>query len=325
MADFEIDTERLEEFEKTLDPRFPERHGICTQVLGYGEMSTVLAIETDAENELAYKRLPMFKTEQEAATYEALCQEYERVLTSQVGLKLVPSTIVRLKDAARDYVVVYIIQEKLPSDCIGHRVIHLIPPEQTRRLIRAVMQEIKKVFDFNQRHPNELEVTLDGQIANWGVVGFDANNPELDEQIDLVYFDTSSPLLRKNGVEQLDSELFLRAAPSFLVWIIRLLFVQDILNRYYDFRKMVVDLVANFYKEQRPELIPGLVDAVNDFFGDDIKAGVFRPLSVKEVQSFYRQDAWIWRIYLTFRKIDRFLHRLLGKTYPYILPARVKR
>ncbi|MFQ5641925.1 MAG: DUF6206 family protein [bacterium] len=317
--------ERLKQFEKNLDPRFPERNGIPTKVLGYGEISTVLAIETETKKEFAYKRLPMFKAEEEAVTYEALFREYNRVLKERIGLDMVPSATVRLKNKAKDYVTVYIIQEKLPPDCIGHRVIHHITPEETERLIRAVLKNMKKVFDFNREHENELEVALDGQISNWGVVGFDAKRPRLHKDVELVFLDTSSPLMRKDGVEQLDSEWYLRAAPSFLVWIIRLLFVKDILNRYYDFRKVVIDLVANFYKEQRHELIPDLVNTVNDFFRDEIEKGDFKPISVTEVKSYYREDAWIWRIYLTFRKIDRFLHRLIGKDYPYILPANIKR
>jgi hypothetical protein len=43
------------------------------------------------------------------------------------------------------------------------------------------------------------------------------------------------------------------------------------------------------------------------------------------VWAYYREDARIWRLYLAFKKVDRFLHRLLGKDYPYILPDKIKR
>jgi hypothetical protein len=46
---------------------------------------------------------------------------------------------------------------------------------------------------------------------------------------------------------------------------------------------------------------------------------------VPEVRAHYREDAWIWRIYLAFRKVDRALHRLSGKEYCYILPGRIRR
>ena len=72
-------------------------------------------------------------------------------------------------------------------------------------------------------------------------------------------------------------------------------------------------------------LIPDLVDTVNSFFSAEIRAGEVEPITEKEVRAYYREDAWIWRIYLAFRRIDRSLHRLLGKDYPYILPGKIKR
>ena len=44
MSALEIDLDLLRQFEKGLDPRFPERNRIRTRVLGYGEISTVLEI-----------------------------------------------------------------------------------------------------------------------------------------------------------------------------------------------------------------------------------------------------------------------------------------
>jgi hypothetical protein len=72
-------------------------------------------------------------------------------------------------------------------------------------------------------------------------------------------------------------------------------------------------------------LVPGLVDTVNEFFSAEIRKGDFKPISEKEVGAYYREDAWIWRFYLAFRRIDRSLHRLLGKEYVYVLPGKTKR
>jgi len=315
----------LKQFEKGLDPRFPERSAIPARVLGYGEISTVLELGTGSERDLAYKRLPMFRTEEEARNYQALYQEYVEVLGDGVGLRLVPSETVRFMDEERDRVVVYVVQQKQPAEAIGHNAIHRLSPDDVRKLVLAVLRETKKVFDFNRQHSGQLEVGFDGQISNWAIIGFDPEIPALGEEIELVYFDTSTPLMQKNGVEQLNPELFLRSAPSFLVWIIRLLFLEDVMTRYYDFRQVLVDLIANFYKEQRPELIPDLVNTINGFFSAEIGEDEFEPITVKEVQAYYREDAWIWRIYLAFRKLDRSLHRLLGRDYPYVLPEKIKR
>jgi hypothetical protein len=325
MSNPKADVELLRRFERGLDPRFPERSAIPARVLGYGEISTVIELAAGGAGALAYKRLSMFRTVAEAQRYEALHNEYVQTLSDRVGLRVVPSELVRLVDERTGSITLYIVQEKLPPEGIGHNAIHRMSPANIRKLVIAVLRELRKVFAFNSAHAGELEVGLDGQISNWAIAGFDPSAPAPGERVELVYFDTSTPLMRKDGAEQLDPELFLRGAPSFLVWAIRLLFVKDVMARYYDFRRVAVDLVANFSKEQRPELIPTLVDAANTFFAAEIREGGFAPITAREVRAYYREDAWIWRIYLAFRKADRALHRLLGKEYRYILPGRIRR
>jgi hypothetical protein len=109
------------------------------------------------------------------------------------------------------------------------------------------------------------------------------------------------------------------------VWILRLLFLEDVMTRYYDFRKVSIDLIANFYKEGRAELIPDLVRETNEFLLSQDPGGSLKPISEGEIHAYYREDAWIWRLYLAFRKVDRWLYGVLGRYYPYILPDRIKR
>lgn len=128
------------------------------------------------------------------------------------------------------------------------------------------------------------------------------------------------------GIDAMDAELFLRSAPSFLVWILRLLFLEDVVNLYYDFHRVAVDLVANFYKEQRPDLIPEVIGVVNDFFTYEASGLDVEPVTEKEVRSYYREDALIWSLYLSMRRLDRLIRtRLLRQEYPYILPGKIKR
>jgi len=200
-----------------------------------------------------------------------------------------------------------------------------VPRQDTVRLVRQILRELAKLWRFNAGKGN-LELGIDGQISNWSVQGFDPSTRRLPDDIDLIYFDTSTPFLRIAGVEQLDPELFLRSAPSFLVWIMRLLFLEDVMTRYYDFHLVATDLVAQFYKEQLPEYIPELVEMTNDFFANEAADLGVEPISEKEVRSYYREDAIIWRAYLGARRIDRFLQtRLLRRDYPYILPGKIKR
>lgn len=324
MSTLAVNEDLLREFEAGLDPRWPEHSTIPATVLGHGEISTVFEIEAESEPRLAYKRLPMFKAEAEIDQYERLYRAYEGVLRDRIGVHVVPSGMARVQ-SREGRPVLYLVQGKLPVESIGHKVIHHLSGEDVKAFVLAILHQTEKVYRFNEEHRGELEIGFDAQISNWSIVDFQIGDPRWRQGTALAYFDTSTPLMRRGGEEQLDPELFLRSAPSFLVWILRTLFLEDVMTRYYDFRKVAVDLIANFYKEQKPELIPELVEVVNGFAEDPVQGGGLEPLTVREVASYYREDVWIWRSYLSFRKVDRFLHQLVGKYYPYVLPERIRR
>ena len=325
MDKLEMDLTFLQEFESGFNPRAPERSVLPAHVLGYGEISTVLEISTENMRHFACKRMPMFRNETEVENYLRVYEEYLRVMENQIGLNLVPSKTAWVREPKSGMVILYILQEKMPSGTIGHQAIHHLPDREVLKLVQAVLREMKKVFDFNRVHQGELELGLDGQISNWSILDYDPQNPQLVDPVRLAYFDTSTPLMQKDGQEQLDPELFLRSAPSFLVWILRLFFLEDVLTRYYDFRRVIVDLIANFYKEQRPGLIPDLIDIANDLLSTEDSESEFAPITIQEIRSYYREDAMIWRLYLSFRKVDRALHKLLSQDYPYVLPGKIQR
>jgi hypothetical protein len=319
-----IDGKLLEEFERNLNPRRPEEGKVPAKVLGYGEISTVFEIGTSEQKDIAYKRMPIFNDMDELAEYERIFDEYNHLLSDEVGLELPPSDYMSVtSDSGRP--VMFLAQQKLAPEAIGNKAIHMLPPNETVRLARAVLRELKKVWLYNGRK-GKYEIGIDGQISNWFVKDFDPLNPRLPEEVELIYFDTSTPLYRVDGVEQINPELFLRSAPSFMLWLIRWLFLEDVITRYYDFRLVAIDLVANFYKEQLAGFIPDLVGMVNDYFsGEGAELGV-DPITEKDVKSYYREDALIWTLYLSMRKTDRFLHtRIMRREYPYILPGKIKR
>lgn len=322
MGELRIDRELLLRFEEGLDPRHPERSAIPAAILGYGEMSTVFEIG-EGKRELAYKRMPIFESAEEVAQYKQIYDEYNDLLIHRVGLRIPPYDSAVITTAAGRQVV-FDIQRKLDPLSMGNRVIESIAPEDIILMVRLLLRELKKIWDFN-RKSSDLEIGIDGQISNWAIVDFDQKR-SITERTEFYYIDTSTPLFRREGVEQLNPELFLRAAPSFLVWLIRWLFLEDVMTRYYDFHLVAIDLIGNFYKEQRPELIPGLIEVSNDFFKNEAAELDIEPITEKEVKSYYREDAWIWRLFLAFRKIDRFLKtRIARKPYPFILPGKIKR
>jgi hypothetical protein len=324
MNELQVNTRLLETFEQGLDPQHPERGKIPARVLGYGEISTVFEIQVDELRGLAFKRLPLFYTASEVDRYCAVYEEYHRLLTDEVSLRLPSHGHVTLVGAS-GRPVFYIIQRQLEYASIGHHALHILPREGVTVLVTRILRELRRVWDYSRRQ-SRVQIGIDGQISNWAIDGFATDHPHLDEDTRLFYVDTSTPLIRVNGVEQLDAELFLRSAPSFLVWVLRLFFLKDVVNRYYDLRLVAIDLVANFYKEQQPALVPDAIGAVNRFFANEAADLGLQPIDEPTVRSYYREDAFIWSLYLNMRKVDRFIRRrLLRREYPYILPEQIKR
>ena len=320
----QVDVELLEEFEKGLDPAHPEQSKIPARVLGYGEISTIFEIQSDSVKDLACKRLPIFQTQDEVTRYEQIYRDYNDLLEKKIGIN-VPDYGFAWFASDSGRITAYDVQQKLPSASIGNRAIALLDIEDIQTLFLMVLHELCKVWTFNAANPQEA-LGIDGQISNWAISGFDAEHPHIETGMKLLYFDTSTPLMKKGGVEQLDPELFMRSAPSFLVWMIRWLFLEGVMTRYYDARLVTIDLIANFYKEQQPQVVPHLVKAANDFFAGEGKSLAIKPLTEKEIKSYYKEDAQIWILFLALRRFDRWLHKyILHKPYIYILPGNIKR
>lgn len=317
-----IDAGLLERFEAGLDPLNPYLGKISARIIGYGEMSTIFVISHPEQENIAYKRMPIFRSRDEMESYERLFEEYSSGLR-KIGIKIPESATARvIPDKGNS--VIYNAQERLPSASIGNALIQKLDENSVRLLFLCVLRNLQKVFTSNRVKPS-LTFGIDGQISNWAMKDYSEGKP-VTEQTELFYIDTGTPLIRKDGIEQLNPELFLRSTPSFLVWLIRLFFLEEVMSRYYDFRRVTIDLIANFYKEQRPEFIPMLIKTANGFFaGEEAQSGI-APITEKEIVSYYKEDATIWRVYLAFRKIDRFLHlKILRKPYVYILPGKIKR
>jgi hypothetical protein len=108
--------------------------------------------------------------------------------------------------------------------------------------------------------------------------------------------------------------------------IIRRFFLQDVQDRYYDLRRVLIDVIANLYKEGRRDLVGPAVALINELAAGELRVTGIAPLTVKEVEAYYREDAFIWRFFQAARRVDRFItERILGKRYPFRLPGKIQR
>jgi len=305
----QVDTAFLERFEAGLDPQRPETSRIPARILGFGEISSIFVIQ--GADGIAFKRLPIFSTVAEAHAYADMFQTYCRHLV-EAGLHL-PGQATAVVDSPGGAVTLYIAQRQLADRHFGHRLIQKQSRADALALVREIIALIDGVWTFNAARRPELELALDGQLSNW------VRTP--DGPPGIVYIDTSTPLFRIDGREQLDPEKLLKSAPGALRWILRRFFLDDVMNRYYSHRDVIIDLVANLHKEQRPDLIAPVLDAVNR-----CSSVLEKPLTAENVDRYYRSDRIIWTLFLAFRRFDRWLScHLLRRRYEFILPGPIQR
>jgi len=318
-----IDIEILKKLERSIDIYNPEEGEVPIKILGYGEISLVFELLNNPE-QIAYKRIPIFDNETQVERHIWAYNEYNRLLKEEVGLNLPEYDVAWFKDE-EGKIQFYCVQEKFPAESVGHRVIHQLNDQDIKTLILLVMREMKKVWEYSKNH-NTINIGLDGQISNFAIVGFDPNNPKVDLDSKLMYFDTSTPMFRVNGNEAMEAVLFLKSAPSFLRWLLKALFLEETIGRYYDWRKVTIDLVANFFKEQKSELIPELINLVNKFFEEEASGFKIEPLTLEEIEKYYKSDSSMWVIFQNVRRFDRFLKtKIFKKKYDFFLPGKIER
>ncbi|MFW9828315.1 MAG: DUF6206 family protein [Candidatus Thorarchaeota archaeon] len=319
----DVNLELLKEFESTINTIEPEKGEIPIKILGYGEISLVFEILDDPLHN-AYKRIPIFDSEKQVKRHIWAFNTYNKLLQDNLGILLPEQKAIWFKDK-EGRIQFYIIQKKVNSEAVGNQVIHHISDQEVETLILLAMRELKKVWVSNKENEN-LEIGIDGQISNFVVLDYDFNNPKINENNKLLYLDTSTPMFRKNGAEGMEAELFLKSTPSFLRFLIKAFFLQEVLDRYYDWRLVTIDLIANFFKEQKPEIIPRLIGRVNRFFREEAADFSIKPITLDEIQKYYKSDKTIWLVFQNARRIDRFIKtKLLRKNYEYYLPGKIER
>jgi len=309
-----IDLAALRRFEERLEPwrlggagsAGTGSAGTGVRVLGYGEISTVFAVGDDGLT--AFKRMPLFSTVEQALGYAERYRRYTELLR-QAGLDL-PEDETAVIDVLGRPVVLYIAQRQLPPDRFCHVLIHRLEAPACRSIFESVAERLSRVWSFNERSRPGAELAIDGQLSNWVLM----------EDGRLFFVDTSTPIFREEGVEQLDPELFLASAPGFLRWLLRLAFLDEVMSRYYSPHRVFMDMVANLYKEGREDLVGAALPAVNRRLPPSAQ------ITPEEVRKYYSGDKVIWSVFLAFRRLDRWVKtRLLGRRYEFVLPGKIRR
>jgi hypothetical protein len=301
-------------------------------IVGYGEISTVMHLRKTRwmnsdidivkdESHWIWKKMPPFPDLDSVMLFERLYSEYRTILTESIEMT-VPRQIVR-HFRHEDYYTVYAGQEKIDSDKICNVLIKKMNAQDAGKIMELILRVLNNVFIFN-RNGHRVSIGIDAQLSNWALVSNPMSGVLTDEAERLIYIDTSSPMIKIDGIEQIDTEIFIKSAASFLRPVIRAFFLKEVVDRYYDIRSVMIDIIANLHKEKREDLINGFIEITNNYcirYQLDIA-----PLTRKEIDVYYSNDAFIWKFYQAARKIDRFItEKIMRKKYIFRIPGAIER
>lgn len=290
-------TEALEGLEREVERALVTGDHSHLEVLGYGEISSVLALETSA-GRMACKRLPLFDGLERYRAYTETFDTYIGQL-KEVGVEVVPSRLVSVwREDER--LAGYVVQPALSRETLLPNVMRTASLEESLEVLDSVLETVLGAVSPH--------LGLDAQISNWTW-----------EAGELSYLDVTTPMVRDvDGEESLDKELFLASLPWAIRGVVMRFVLQSILDTYYEPRGVILDLLGNLIKEQLGERLEAYVERAN--------ASTGMGFSVTEVQRYYREDAWTWEALLRLRRADRWWQRKVRRRpYPFLLPGQIER
>jgi hypothetical protein len=292
-----LTADELEELERAVDRALETGDSGHLEVVGYGEITSVIRWMS-GDGPVACKRLPGLADEAAFTAYRGCVESYlERLAESGIE---VPQTRVQRVERPDGTRTAYCVQAELEGGSLLTHLLHRCDPGESVEIFGVMLERIHRCVTDT--------VGLDAQISNWAWA---------DGK--LRYFDISTPFLRGDGGEELfDTELHIASVPWALRGVVRRFFLAAILDKYYVLRGVLTDLLGNMYKERLGHLVPAFVDSANRVASP--------PITVKEVEAYYRGDARLWALLQTLRRMDRWWQRRLRRrVYPFLLPGRIER
>ncbi|MFC5718656.1 DUF6206 family protein [Streptomyces gamaensis] len=294
---FAVPERELQELEARVQRALATADDRELTVLGYGEVTLVLGLETDA-GAFACKRLPVFPARTRFDAYARTLQEYLARLRAG-GVHAAPTELwhMPLPDGR---IVGYCVQEALPAKRLCSRLLHSEGPAWAEDFFARFLDRVHSAVTPT--------LGLDAQASNW-----------VDVDGELVYLDVTTPLMRDaRGRERADVKLFFTSLPWLLRDAVRLSMAPSIFEKFYSPRGIVLDFLGNLHKERLQELIPGFLRQAN---------AVLTPaLTAEEVARYYQGDARMWELIQRLRKADRAWQRTVRRRpYPFLLPPDVDR
>jgi hypothetical protein len=291
-----VEDAELHAVEDQLERAFRGEGEGALRVIGYGEISCVVALDGE-HGPIALKRLPPFSDRARFEAYRACFDAYLAALASH-GIEPVPSVLLGVARGGR--IAAFVAQPRLEPTALVPAYLRAGDEARALEVFEAIAARVTATVGPG--------LGLDGQLSNWV---WHEGAPR--------YLDVTTPLLRDaSGAERLDTELFMISLPWALRPLVRRLLLGQILDKYYEPRGVLLDLLGNLLKEKLAHLVPALLPRA--------AAHASPPITDAEVRAYYAEDARMWALLQRLRRTDRaWQQRVRRRPYPFLLPARYER
>ncbi len=292
-----ISYEALATLDETIDRALESGDHSALHVLGYGEISAVVAA-SGTRGQVACKRLPLFSDRERMHAYERVFDAYLHAL-EDADVRAVESRLYSV-DRHDGRAALYCVQPMVDPRCLATNWLREADPIAARALLERLVETIIDAVT--------PRLGLDAQLSNWVMVDGA-----------LRYIDVTTPMMRSpQGEELVDTTLFLTSLPWALRPFVERFLLTGIFATYYDARTVIIDLAGNLIKERLDEHIPTVLSLAN--------AHLPHPIAPEQVRHYYANDARTWAVLQRLRRADRWWQRRARRRpYPFLLPGRIER
>lgn len=255
-----LDDARIAELDRSIAAYVSGAGHAPFDLIGAGELTCVIGWRG-----WAFKLLPPVHDRARVEAYGALLDEYLQALRS--ARVPVVETSFALTASERG-VAGYIVQPRLPAEQLLSKVVQHRSAEDAVQLFNRLLDHVDACVARG--------IGIDPQLSNWMMI---EGEPQL--------IDISTPMLRDaDGRDRLDTEFFVALLPRMLQGVVRRFMVADLLEKNFDHRQIVLDLIGTMANYGLERLTEPFVTAANE--------RLERPLTVREVERYRREDTATW-------------------------------
>jgi hypothetical protein len=283
--------------------------------------------DTRAPMPVVYKKMPPFLDRTEAEAYVQRYLEYNTVLRDEVGIA-VPHFDARIIEPGSGQVLIYVVQERVDPASVCHRLLRETSLRTARQLYALILGEYEKLYRFNRARASDgYQLGLDGQIPNWAIADYDGDPRALTGEEQLLYLDTNVPMIRVDGQDVVSADMYFQDLPGAARWgVMRLGLDQEVMDRYFQIRVIIVDFVGNTILHHREDLAPLFVEMSNEALAGPFAKANLEPITLEEVQRYARSDLALWRLWRSLKLFGTDAgHASGGSRQPTKLPGMLYR